>query len=43
MEKFNLRDGVQPQTFGLGVKEVWEIPEEVRRDESNYNGDKPKH
>jgi len=28
MEKFNLRDGVQPQTFGLGVKEVWEIPEE---------------
>jgi len=28
MEKFNLRDGVQPQTYGIGVKEVWEIPEE---------------
>lgn len=28
MEKFNLRDGVHPQTFGLGIKEVWEIPEE---------------
>ena len=28
MKKFNLRDGVQPQTYGIGVKEVWEIPEE---------------
>ena len=25
MEKFNLREGVQPQTYGLGVKELWEI------------------
>ena len=25
MERFNLRDGVQPQTYGLGVKELWEI------------------
>jgi len=25
---FNLRDGVAPQTYGLGIKEVWEIPEE---------------
>ena len=25
LEKFNLRDGKQPQTYGLGVKEVWEI------------------
>lgn len=24
-EKFNLRDGVDPQTYGLGIKEVWEI------------------
>ncbi len=24
-ERFNLRDGVEPQTFGLGVKELWEI------------------
>ena len=27
MSHFSLRDGVQPQTYGLGVKEVWEIPE----------------
>ncbi|GMI28617.1 hypothetical protein TeGR_g7802 [Tetraparma gracilis] len=27
MAKFNLREGVQPQTYGLGVKEVWEVPE----------------
>ncbi|SAL73322.1 electron transport protein [Caballeronia arvi] len=25
MERFNLRDGVDPQVYGLGVKEVWEI------------------
>lgn len=25
---FNLRDGVQPQTYGLGIKEIWEIPKE---------------
>lgn len=24
-ERFHLRDGVQPQTYGLGVKELWEI------------------
>mgnify|MGYP005846064639 CR=1 FL=1 len=28
MEKFNLRKDCQPQTYGLGIKEVWEIPEE---------------
>ncbi|KUF93331.1 RCC1 and BTB domain-containing protein 2 [Phytophthora nicotianae] len=28
MEKFNLREGVQPQTYGIGVKEVWRIPKE---------------
>jgi electron-transferring-flavoprotein dehydrogenase len=27
-ERFNLRDGVAPQTFGLGIKELWEIPKE---------------
>ncbi len=26
MERFALRDGVQPQTYGLGIKELWEIP-----------------
>lgn len=25
MAHFGLRDGVQPQTYGLGVKEVWEV------------------
>ena len=25
---FNLREGKSTQTFGLGIKEVWEIPEE---------------
>lgn len=24
-EKFRLRDGRQPQTYGLGIKEIWEI------------------
>lgn len=25
MARFNLRDGVDPQTFGLGVKELWDV------------------
>jgi electron-transferring-flavoprotein dehydrogenase len=25
MEKFDLRDGVEPQTYGIGLKELWEI------------------
>ncbi|PWC74397.1 electron transfer flavoprotein-ubiquinone oxidoreductase [Azospirillum sp. TSH64] len=25
MARFNLRDGVDPQTYGLGIKELWEI------------------
>ena len=31
MEHFKLRDGgdVHPQTYGLGIKEVWEVPEET--------------
>jgi electron-transferring-flavoprotein dehydrogenase len=28
MQRFNLRDGVDPQTYGLGIKELWEIPRE---------------
>lgn len=24
-ERFGLRDGVQPQTYGLGVKELWDV------------------
>jgi electron-transferring-flavoprotein dehydrogenase len=27
IEKFNLRANCDPQTYGLGIKEVWEIPE----------------
>jgi electron-transferring-flavoprotein dehydrogenase len=26
MTRFNLRDGRDPQTYGLGIKELWEIP-----------------
>jgi electron-transferring-flavoprotein dehydrogenase len=28
IEKFNLRAECDPQTYGLGVKEIWEIPKE---------------
>ena len=29
--KFNLRDGVDPQTYGIGIKELWEIkPEQFK-------------
>lgn len=28
MKKFNLREGKQPQAYGLGIKEVWEVPKE---------------
>ena len=27
-EKYKLRDGVDPQTYGLGIKEIWEIAPE---------------
>lgn len=31
MAKFHLREGVDPQTYGLGVKEIWEVaPENFR-------------
>jgi len=26
MQRFNLRDGHDPQTFAIGIKELWEIP-----------------
>ncbi|WP_019918242.1 electron transfer flavoprotein-ubiquinone oxidoreductase [Methyloversatilis discipulorum] len=25
-QRFNLRDGVDPQAYGLGLKELWEVP-----------------
>jgi electron-transferring-flavoprotein dehydrogenase len=28
MKRFNLREDCDVQTYGLGLKEVWEIPEE---------------
>ncbi len=28
MEKFNLRKDVQPQTYGIGIKELWEVEPE---------------
>ncbi|NHO31946.1 electron transfer flavoprotein-ubiquinone oxidoreductase [Acetobacter fallax] len=31
MAHYDLRKGVDPQTYGLGVKEVWEIPPENHR------------
>lgn len=31
MDRYNLRDGKSPQHYGLGVKEVWEIPPENHR------------
>lgn len=31
-DKFQLRDGVDPQTYGLGIKEIWEIPPELHRE-----------
>ena len=27
-KKFNLRDGVDPQTYAIGIKELWEVPAE---------------
>jgi len=27
MKKFNLRANAQPQTYGIGIKEVWQVPE----------------
>ena len=29
MERFSLRDGVEPQTYGIGIKELWEVRPEV--------------
>jgi len=31
MDTFNLRDGVQPQTYGIGIKELWEIKPEKHK------------
>jgi len=31
MERFNLRDGVEPQSYGIGLKELWEVEPEKHR------------
>ena len=30
-DRFNLRDGRDPPTYALGIKELWEVPAEVHR------------
>ena len=29
--QFKLRENVDPQTYGLGIKEIWEIPEDIHQ------------
>ncbi|MDA5193387.1 electron transfer flavoprotein-ubiquinone oxidoreductase [Govanella unica] len=31
MSRFNLRDGIDPQTYGLGIKELWEVTPEQHK------------
>ena len=31
MERFKLRDGRDPQTYGIGVKELWEVPKAAHK------------
>ncbi len=30
-DKFNLRDGVEPQTYGIGIKELWQVDSSVHQ------------
>ena len=32
MDRYNLRDGVEPQTYGIGIKELWEIDPEKHQE-----------
>ncbi len=32
METFNLREGRQPQTYGIGIKELWDVPPENHKE-----------
>ena len=32
MERFNLRDGVDPQTYAIGIKELWEVDPAVHEE-----------
>ncbi len=31
LRRFNLNDGRDPQTYGIGVKELWEVPKQVHK------------
>lgn len=31
MQTFGLRDGVEPQTYGIGIKELWQVKADVHR------------
>ncbi len=37
MQKFDLRDGVEPQTYGIGIKEIWEVKPEVHEEGSTLH------
>ena len=37
MEKFSLRDGVEPQTYGIGIKEIWEVKPELHDEGSTLH------
>lgn len=30
-QRYQLREGVDPQTYGIGIKELWEIPEQTHQ------------
>jgi electron-transferring-flavoprotein dehydrogenase len=32
MKRYHLRDNVQPQTYGLGIKEVWQVDKNVHQE-----------
>ncbi len=32
MKRFGLRDGVEPQTYGIGLKELWDVPQDKHRE-----------
>ncbi len=37
MKTFGLRDGVEPQTYGIGIKELWEVKPEVHSEGSTLH------
>lgn len=32
MDRFNLRDGTEPQTYGIGIKELWQVDPEKHQE-----------